>query len=211
MKRNLTLFLIALSVASLAVVATALAEESTTPGKIKRPLLPVRAEMKTLEKVENRVNALKEKLESKRENLLEKVRNSVVVRIDVYQKLIGRSEDLINKLQSRVDTAKTAGKDVKDAEVVLADAKLKLADAKTKLSEIEALKIKVAEVKNSSASAQVISLDKQNFKEIQTKFQIIHKDLNAIRLDVAKVIRILGKFNSRNESTKSATTSSFVR
>lgn len=176
------------------------AEEATSTG-IKRLLpavirekLDARQEKKAeiLETRKEKKAEVKEKIEEKREDKQERVRKAVTARWNVFSKLTEKAEALLTKLQERIDTAKSAGKDVKDAETVMTDARAKLTDAKIKASEIE-------EVKGTAMNREV-------FKEIQLKFQAIHKDLNALRQDASKIIRTLKSFNSENpKATTSAT------
>lgn len=151
-------------------------------------------------RIEEKLKNLKERMASKtamenkqdkREESLAKVRNSVVSRIDAYQRLIKMEEELLNKIQSRIDKAQAGGKDMVEVQFYMKDARARLADAQGKLSEIGA--------------ARGDALTKAEFKEIQLKFQIIHKNLNLIRLDAAKIIRTFGGFNSQStEATQSA-------
>lgn len=149
-------------------------------------------------KVKEAIEAKIEKLEPKRRLSVMKVRNSVMVRYGVYEKLIERSGNLLTKLQERIDRAQKAGLNTRVVDGYMSDAKLKLEDAKATLESIKAL--------------QGEALDKKTFLDIQKKFIIIHKDLNAIRLDGAKIISELKKYNAEKpkltpKPTRTATTS----
>ncbi len=177
-----------------------LAENSATNSTKPRELKNVKAENIELKngKVEETLEVKIEKLEPKRKQNVIKVRNSVVVRYGVYEKLIERSGNLLTKLQERIDKAQKAGFNTKVVDGYMTDAKAKLEDAKTNLESIKSLK-------NSA-------IDKKTFQDIQKKFIVIHKDLNTVRQDGAKIISELKKYNSENpkltpKPTKTATSS----
>lgn len=151
-----------------------------------------------VEKADDSVKTKIEKLEPKRKEAVKKVRNSVTVRYGVYEKLIEKSGNLLTKLQERIDKAQKAGLNTKVVDGYMIDAKTKLEEAKLTLDSIKTL--------------QGTALDKTSFQNIQKKFIIIHKDLNTVRQDGAKVISELKKFNSVTpkltpKPTKSATSS----
>ncbi|MDO8570250.1 MAG: hypothetical protein Q7R97_01540 [Candidatus Daviesbacteria bacterium] len=182
-----------------------LAENSATNSTKAKELKNIKVEKvekielrngKVEETIENKI----EKLEPKRKQNVIKVRNSVEVRYKVYEKIIERSGNLLTKLQEKIDRAQKAGINTKVIDGYMTDAKAKLADAQTNLNSIKDLKDS--------------AIDKTTFLDIQKKFQLIHKDLNAIRLDGAKVISELKRYNAENEKltpkptrTKSATAS----
>lgn len=124
-----------------------------------------------------------------RQNALIKVRNALTSRWNAYNKLVTVAGNLLDKLQIRIDKAKAAGKDVTAATAAMADARIKLADAKSKMDSLKGL--------------LGTNLDKNGFKNAQQTLQAVHKDLNAIRLDAAKIISNLKSFNSEKESTVS--------
>lgn len=123
-----------------------------------------------------------------------KLRVAVSARWDAYNKLITRSGQLLDKLQTRINTAKAAGVDTKNSEALMADARAKLADATTQMNGI----------KNLSTTA----INKNTFKEVQKKLQAIHKDLNIVKQDAAKIISNLKSYNASTRSAEKNTTSS---
>lgn len=171
--------------------------ENNSPSSAKNLLRVEKvdgSELKNKEAKET-IEAKIEKLEPRRKLSVMKVRNSVMVRNGVYEKLIERSGNLLTKLQERIDRAQKAGLNTKVVDGYMTDAKAKLEDAKLTLESIKTLRDS--------------AIDKKTFQDIQKKFIIIHKDLNAIRLDGAKVISELKKYNASvtPKPTKTATTS----
>lgn len=194
------------------VVVPALAEESSTSAGNVAPSLKERLlnkiqriEIRTDKKIdkieantEKRVERIENRIEgstSAKVKVVERVRNSVGVRWNVFNKAVEKTVVLLDKLQARIDSAKGAGKDTKEAEGSIVDARAKLDNIKTKLTEIESLK--------------GTAVDKTTFLEIQGKFKEIQRDLHIIRVDASKIIRILKGFNSATSSGKNpqATTS----
>lgn len=174
------------------VVSTALAEEANTPAK--KRLLPSIKNIK--EKVSS---AVAEKLENRKEGTTgaktlkvaenkERVRQSIVVRWNVFNRVVTRAENLLDKLQERITRAKDAGKDVTAAEAAMTDARGRLKDAKSKL---ENIKSKKAEV-----------MTKDQFRAIHQDFKAIERDLIAIKKDAATIIRNLKSFNSTTSEGK---------
>lgn len=123
-----------------------------------------------------------EKLEPNKKDAVKKVRNSVAVRLGVYEKLIERSGNLLTKLQEKIDVAQKAGMKTNVVDGYMTDAKAKLEDAKLTLESIKTL--------------QGTAIDKKTFQDIQKKFIIIHKDLNTVKQDGAKVISELKRYNA---------------
>lgn len=153
-------------------------------------------------KVQETVETRIEKLEPNKKLIVRRIRNSIIVRYGVYEKLIERSGNLLTKLQERIDKAQKAGFNTRVVDGYMTDAKDKLADAQANLNSIKALKD--------------TAIDKTTFQSIQKKFIIIHKDLNAVRQDGAKIIAELKKYNSDTpkltpKPTKTATTSASVK
>lgn len=164
--------------------------------------------IKNAEKIENidkRIQVaeeLKEKkistLEAKKNQITERLRQAVISRYENISRLITKSEELLNKLQERINLAKQAGKNTAEAEKWMNDARLKLNSAKTKLSAIEGKKGN--------------PVNKVDFRNLQLAYQSIHKDLNTVRIDAAKIISNLKAFNSASTSAvKKATTSATLR
>lgn len=196
--------IVSLIIISLFVILSVpvLAENTaTSPAKLKSTKIEKVEKIATKSgEVKESIEVKMEKLEPKRKQNVEKIRNSVTVRYGVYEKLIERSGNVLTKLQERIDKAQKLGFNTKIVDGYMTDAKAKLEDAKTNLASIKSLK--------------GTSVNKTTFQDIQKKFKIIHSDLNTIRLDGAKVISELKKYNSENEKltpkptrVKSATTS----
>ncbi|MDO8638001.1 MAG: hypothetical protein Q7R43_00365 [Candidatus Daviesbacteria bacterium] len=173
-----------------------LAEKSATSSVTKNQ------ELKKPEKIEDNIETKINKLEPKKKDSVLRLRNTVTVRYGVYEKLIEKSGNLLTKLQEKIDVAQKAGFNTKVADGYMTDAKAKLDDAKLTLDSIKTL--------------QGTAIDKATFQSIQKKFIIIHKDLNAVRQDGAKVISELKRFNAVTpkvtpkltpKPTKSATSS----
>lgn len=182
-----------------------LAESNATSSSRNKDLKTVKVEKlektdlkerEATESVEIRIG----KLEAGKKLLVVRIRKSVIERYGVYEKLIERSGNLLTKLQERIDKAQKSGLNTKVVDGYMNDAKIKLADAQANLNSIKSLKD--------------TAIDKTTFQDIQKKFIVIHRDLNAIRLDGAKVISELKRYNTENEKltpkptkVKSATTS----
>lgn len=168
------------------------AEENATPKRSIVPILKEKLERRIpkiaskaaerVEKIENRI----EGLDKVRSGLVLRVRHATGVRWGVLNKAIERSEDLLAKLQIRIEKAKAAGKDVTEAESLMVDAKKSLEDAKAKLEDIESKKDE--------------AINKETFLEIQTQFKAINQNLHTIRINASKIIRILKGFNSATSS-----------
>lgn len=137
-------------------------------------------------KIQQGVENIKERVEQRqtnvREKVLERVRQATKARWGVLNRMTNRTEALLNKLQERIDKAKIAGKDVTEAENLMADARSKLNEARMILVEFQ--------------GKETTAVDKTAFQTIQGKFQAVHKNLNVVRQDGAKIIRILKGFNS---------------
>ncbi len=169
----LSLFCIALL--SVAIIPV-LAEESTTPdsnrGQSNREREARIAEMRR-EKDSTKTG----ELENQRNKNIERVRVSIKARAEAYNNIIKRSEILLDKLQQRINAAKAAGKDIKSAEIAMTEARANLKDANTKMDEVRSL--------------VGTSMNKQEFKDVQQKLQSIHKDLNMIKQNAARIIRVI--------------------
>lgn len=195
MKKTIfTVALLSVVFVSVVLVPAVLAEQATTSG-IKR-LLPaaVREKLESRkEKVEERKEVAVEKraaLVEKKEDAAERVRKSVVARWNVFNKAVTRAENLLERLQVRIDAAKTAGKDTAAMESAMSDAKDKLADAKSK----------IASIKDKRETA----LSRESFREIHDLFKVIKEDLRAAAKDASVIIRNLKSFNSSAIASPSA-------
>lgn len=142
--------------------------------------------VKRMPTIQEKLKDIKEARITEKENTINKVRNSLIVRFEVYSKLVSRSGNLLDKLQERIDRARASGKNVADAEVAMKDARSKLADATSILNDIKAKKD--------------TAIDKTTFKSLRDKLQAVHKDLNVIHKDAGKIISVLKAFNSASPS-----------
>lgn len=174
------------------ILSPVLAHEDENEGSRSGGVLSnIKAKVQTiLERRSNDDSSKAANLDSKKAENIARVRNSLKARWDAYDKLVVRSGLLLDKLQIRIDKAKAAGKDTKDMDKQMTDARAKLADARTKLDGLKSL--------------IGTNLDKNGFKDAQKTLQAVHKDLNAVRLDAAKIIKNLRSFNSEKSATESA-------
>lgn len=125
---------------------------------------------------------------------LTKVRAAIVARWNAYDRLVNVAGQLLDKLQIRINNAKAAGKNTAMAEAAMTDARAKLADARAKLDGIKA----------SSGT----TTDKNTFLNLQKSLQAVHKDLNIVKQDAAKIISTLRSFNASTKSAEMRSTSS---
>lgn len=142
----------------------------------------------------------KEVGEITREKRVARVRQAVKARWNVLSRATQRAEILLNKLQVRVNEAKTAGKDVTIAEQAMVDAQAKLADAKSRLAGLK--------------DKENTAVDKAGFQSVQSQFQAIRQDLKAVSRNGAKIISTLRGFNattSLGKNPQSATPTSTSR
>lgn len=195
MKKPITGLIICFIVFGFVVAApVVLAEQATTSG-VKR-FLPgmVREKLENRqEKVETRKEVVAEKraaIAEKKEDAVERVRKSVVARWNVFSKAVTRTENLLEKLQVRIDKAKAAGKDVSAMDAAMSDAKDKLADAESKLASIK--------------DKRETAMSRESFREVHDLFKGIREDLIAIHKDASIIIRNLKSFNSANSASPSA-------
>ncbi len=104
--------------------------------------------------------------------------------------------ELVVKLQSRIDVAKSKGEDVSSLETTLADMQAKIADAKTQANNaINAVSI----LKPTDYPG-----NKPELQSARTMLQAAHKDLITAKQDAQKIIVELRKMN-KNNSTVSPT------
>lgn len=185
--KKIILSLFSIAILSLFILPV-LAKESTTPGSNRSE--------NAKDKVENMLERKSEKegskageIEDQKKQNINRIRNSINARWNAYDKLSSRSGQLLDKLQIRIDKAKAAGQNTSDADAAMTDARAKLADARAKLNVLKGL--------------VGTAMDKNSFKDAQKKFQAVHKDLNIVRQDAAKIIKTLRSFNSEKLSTKS--------
>ena len=139
------------------------------------------------QKVEERIEGKKERVEATR---TARVKNSIQVREGVFARAVSLVERILDRLQMRIDKAKEAGKDVTQMAGLMSDARAKLADAKTRLEGIKSKRGTVT--------------DKSGFKDLQTEFQAIRRDIHGARENAARIIRELKGFNSATSSGKNS-------
>ncbi len=154
------------------------AENATSSGKFSN------VKQKVQEQIKNKVST------NTKEQVLARIRKSIEARWNNHQKAITRAEVLLTKLQTRIDSAKSAGKDVTEMTNLMTDAKTKLADAKTKLGNI--------------SSKKGTAVDKAGYFAIAQDFLAINQDLRIISHDAAKIISSLKGYNRSPEATSSA-------
>lgn len=167
-------------VVSLYGVKAATADEATSPGNKRLPAV-------VKERMEDKKGQLAQRQENAQDKV-ERVRKSVGVRVDAYNRIIGHAEKILDKLQLRIDKAKQAGKDMTEAQVLMSEARAKVVDAKAKLADIE--------------SKKGTAMDKASFLQIQRQFQAIQQDLKGIKRDASGIISILRGFNSATSEGK---------
>lgn len=184
MKISKIIFLSLILTVGILMISTAVqakTEDTSKPGIIKKA-------SDIRENIKDRIKERKATNSAEKDKKVERVRNAAVVRWEVLNKLVGKSEELLEKLQMRIDRAKKDGKDVTAIENNMADAKLKLNDAKKILSDVSGEKDQ--------------AIDKTAFQNIQKQFQTAKKDLNIVHQDAAKIIKGLKSFNAATPSTK---------
>lgn len=108
--------------------------------------------------------------------------------IEHLDKLVDKSEALLDKIQTKIVRAKAAGKDVIETERLMTDARAKLASAQNRLNDLEKMK---SEAKT-----------RTDFIKIRDQFKLVKDDLKAVRKDVSEIIQILKGFNSNPASNK---------
>lgn len=172
------------------VAGPILAEENATTST--RPL-PLKIKDRLENKLENRTTKVEIRLEERlkqldkvRRQAVERVRKALLAHWNVLNKAVERVDKLLGKLQLRIDKAKVAGKDTSEAEKLMAEAKEKLAQAKENLAEIKELKEN--------------SVTKDEFTTIRGQIKEIWQDLQVVKQNAAKIIRILKGFNSATSS-----------
>jgi predicted nucleic acid-binding Zn-ribbon protein len=123
---------------------------------------------------------------------VEKVRQTIVVRDAHFEQVFTRVNALLNKLQIRIDRAKSQGQNTQEIEKLMADARLKLTDAQTRAADVK--------------TKQQTATTKADFVAIQPQFKAIKEDIRAISLDAAKIHKALKGFNSslNSEGSRSA-------
>ncbi|KKS13935.1 MAG: hypothetical protein UU67_C0012G0009 [Candidatus Daviesbacteria bacterium GW2011_GWB1_41_5] len=188
---NMKVLAFILMAAGILLVAPVLTlAEDTSPSATKRIENLKQKVEDVRENIKARVEEPKLTREQIREEKTIKVRKSIIAIFESYSRLTMKAGQLLDKLQARIDRAKAAGENTTAAETAMKDARVKLADATKILDDIKGKKD--------------TAVDKPTFLQIRKKLQTVHKDLNAIRLDAAKIISSLRSFNSQKESTKSS-------
>lgn len=139
-------------------------------------------------KAVNQAEKRKEAKETAKENVVERVRKSVISRFDVFTRTVRKAEILLEKIEVRITKAREAGKNTNEAEKLLGEAKTKLADAKTKLTAIK--------------DKKDIAINRAGFLEIHNQFKAIGDDLHQVRIKASRIISILKGFNSATSEGK---------
>lgn len=182
---------------SLALTAVLLAPGLA--GAVERPNFAVTANQVTpvrssttsaVKRLQEKVDDLKAKLAGTREQRVKGLINAVGVRENVMNRLITAGGRLLDKLQVRIDRAQKAGRDVAGMTTLMSDARAKLADAKSILTQIDGQKGTAA--------------TKADFTKIHGEFQAARKDIQGVKEDAAKIIRILKGYNSATNSAVEA-------
>lgn len=119
------------------------------------------------------------------------LRNSVNVRFEVLTRALGRTEGLVEKVQVRLDTATSEGKDITKATVALEEANGNLISARSTLALIE--------------SEKEIAVNKDDYVKIHAQFQQVQKSLNLVRQSLVKTI-IMAKDLNPEKKTKEVKT-----
>lgn len=108
---------------------------------------------------------------------------------------------LADKLQARIDSAKSAGTDTTAAESALADLKVKIADAKV---QADAAVSETANLQADNGDATVRASNNAALKDARHKLVAAEKDLAAARHDAAKVYAVV-KGSGGNATTTPST------
>lgn len=114
------------------------------------------------------------------------LRNSVNVRFEVLTRALGRTEGLVNKVQIRLNTAKSEGKDITKATVALEEAKVNLNDARSILALIK--------------SEKETAVTKDDYVKIHAQFQQAQKSLNLVRQSLVKTIIMAKDLNPEKKT-----------
>lgn len=177
----------AMASSAFAVESLTASSDQATSGAIKNERLEVKSRSEAVK------NTALERRESKREEVVLRVRNSVGVHVKVLDRAIGLAAKILDKLQLRIDRAKEAGKDVTSITALMTDARSKLADATTRLGTITTKKDQ--------------AVDKATFRSMELELKTIRKDIQVVKQDASKIIRQLKEFNSSTSSAKNASSS----
>ena len=104
--------------------------------------------------------------------------------VDVASSLMALS----GKLQARIETAKSAGRDVADVSAKLADLNTKVADANTQAS---AAASAVATLAPDNGNATKAEANAETLKESRAKIKIALKDIDDARSDAKSIVKTL--------------------
>lgn len=100
------------------------------------------------------------------------------------EKIIDRSENLLDKVQTRIVRERVAGENTVELERLMNESRASVASAEAKLNEVEEMK--------STATT------KANFVLIRDKFKSAKINLQLAKRDAAEMVSTLKKFNSSN-------------
>lgn len=194
MKKLTTLLLIFLVLLFPGIVKAAQANVGNKVGVQERSVNATSGtDQQSQERIENQVRTQEQmknnktaSLEAKKNQALVRVRASATARWGVFNRVTSRAGELLDKLQIRITAAKNSGKNTADLENWMTDARVKLADSQNILTSLQ--------------DKKGTAMTRSEFQDIQSKFKIMHMNLNTIRLDAAKMISSLKAINSVTNS-----------
>lgn len=114
------------------------------------------------------------------------LRNSVNVRFEVLTRALGRTEGLVEKVQIRLNTAGSEGKDITKATVALEEVNVNLNNARSILALIK--------------SEKETAVTKDDYVKIHAQFQQAQKSLNLVRQSLVKTIIMAKDLNPEKKT-----------
>ena len=190
MKRNLIL-----AIAAVFILATAAASAQTSPTTTTVPngqAEQAREKLK-LELQQKREEA-KKKLQSVKDEAKRRILQQVTTQIDALNDLkaehltnvVTQIEGVLGRIETKITTAKTEGKDVAAAEAAVATAKVKIAEAKSAIATEAA---KVYEIKITDQTAAALRGQFQTTKKLfSDDIKAVHEKVKAARDAVRQAI-----------------------
>lgn len=118
----------------------------------------------------------------------ERMQKATQTRLNVYLKTAALIDQLLQKIQIRIDEARSAGKDVSSAEAALKDAQVKYAQIKTTLDQIQ--------------SEKDIAINKETFTQIHQEFLSVNHDLTSIRTDLVRAVNYIKVYGDDSKDMK---------
>ncbi len=112
-------------------------------------------------------------------------RAAITAAADRITSVVSAMETIGSKLETRIATAKTAGKDVSAAETAYADYKVQIANAKV---EAKAALDLVVDLKADNGDQTVFTHNKQVLTEARAKIKEAASDLKAARADIKTIV-----------------------